>query len=565
MKFFLLLFLALVSSSAIAQPEYRISSEELMPGIYDDPVSPPGDPEYISTVVDKFTYRKGGVIYHHLNRIFNVPNAGWLTQFNYAPVPIPFGIAGTNSDSFLFQGTTNIDGIDGVIVFDTVYFNNGAGNLMDITNYNKGFFEPDELFYGQPSGGITVAAMLHFNNGITTTNRARTVNGAIVFSNNALYTGGLTDEQHVDGFVSEVNYDFDGNPQPTGHGGDFTFPVGNSSSVYQLRRQGDFTDNEHTLTVGWIDGNPNTTNDPTGTGGIHPTTPGFLGTGINSVTTIGFWDWHFQDITDPTFNALSMPDPQIITVSIPSFEYLSGSGLNASDLKLVGWDLQTSKWINLSGASGASSLAKGSTLVGTIPANVRISALAVGSTSAILPVTFVSFTVKADGCKSLLQWQTGSEQNNNYFLVERSSNGNDFTSIARVSGAGNSSSLLTYNYKDESPLTGANYYRITQVDFDGTKKSTEIKVIRIQCDGNAVALRAYPNPAKDQVNVQTGKALIQVNLLSSNGQTVLKYIPSRNQGGTFSMNIQHLQNGIYFLQMINKDGTTEVIKLLKQQ
>jgi hypothetical protein len=66
------------------------------------------------------------------------------------------------------------------------------------------------------------------------------------------------------------------------------------------------------------------------------------------------------------------------------------------------------------------------------------------------------------------------------------------------------------------------------------------------------------------VNIQSGKAVAQVNVVASNGQTVMKYVPSQNQGGTFSLNIQRVQKGIYLLQVVNKDGTIDVIKLLKQ-
>ncbi|HRP56893.1 T9SS type A sorting domain-containing protein [Agriterribacter sp.] len=565
MKSTLLLILSTLITT-VAAAQYEIPSGNLDPGITHS--DEPDD----GTLVLGITNRLGGVRYNHTNRLFTVNNnTGWLTQFNYRAFPEPFGMTSTNTDYFLYQGTNEIAGDGGIIVFDTVHFNIGAGNTMHITNYHEGtFLSP----YGEVSGGIMIGRALYFNNGITTTNRINPVQGAIVFINNAFYDGGLTDAQHVDGFVSETNYP-DGDNLPLGHGGDFTFPVGNGSNIYQVRRQGTFTDPDHILTVGWVDGDPNNTADPTPSSGFdyNPTALNYRPPGIAGIAKEGFWDWHYQEAipSEPAeYNGVAMIEDQTITVSIPDLS--NYPGLQAGDLRLLGFDprLTEFKWIDLSTGSGlpapyANGISKGSTLQGIIPAGQVISALAIGSTNnIILPVTFTSFTVKADGCKALLEWQTGMEQNNSHFVVERSSNGNEFTAIGRVGAVGNSNSLNTYRFTDEAPAGGVNYYRIRQVDFDGKHSSTDIKAVRIQCNGNAVALKAYPNPAASQVNIRSGKAVAQVNIVASNGQTVMKYIPSQNQGGTFSLNIQRIQKGIYLLQVVNKDGTIDVIKLLKQ-
>lgn len=562
MKSFLLLFGALIVGNVVSAQPYNISSGTWNGTPFSDP------PGYTITVVPGVTKRINGVRYEHNNHTFRVINK-FITQANDPLFPDPAGQAGQNVDYFLYQGANEINGEMGAITFDTVYFNIGSGNIMNIINYNPGFVfdvpDPEDAFETpgyHPPGSMTISARLYFNNGITNTNRTQPVRGAIVFANSANYVGGLTDAQHVNGFVSEYNY-LSLPLQPVGHGGDFTFPVGNASSVYQLRRQGTFAEEAVTLTVGWVDGDPDVIADPTNSLGVNPTTPAYLGAGINSVTKVGFWDWHIQPIDEESFNAQSLSNPQTITVSIP--DYTGLPGLSAADLRLVGFNRATSKWEDLSGAPNATGLTKGSTLTGVIPAGVTITALAVGSTSTILPVDFISFTAKGDGCKVNLQWQTGMEQNNSHFIVERSNNGIQFNTIARVEAVGNSNTVQTYKFTDEAPVTGStNYYRITQVDFDGKRTSSNVRSVRIQCDGSAVALRAYPNPVTSQVNVQTGKAVTQINLLNTNGQSVLKYAPSRNTGGTFSINMHAVQSGIYLLQLINKDGTTDVIKLVKQ-
>lgn len=525
---------------------------------------------YVTTTVGGRIMRTGGVIYRHTNKGFYVikdltRSSGWMTQFNTDLSLQLSGIPSNNVDSFLYQGNSTIDG-NGIITFDTVYFNIGAGNKMDIINFREppDFDHTVESYWGYPPGGITVARRLYFNNGLTATNRDYPVYGAIVFVNDADYINtpgiGLSDAQHVDGFVTEVNYE--AHTGAPGHAGSFIFPTGNSTEVYPLQRSGMFTDYYKTLTIGWVDGDPNTVPDPTNAGNTpNPTDASHLEGIVQSVIGVGFWDWQYQNMFDLSGNALPMDDDQTITVSIPNLTALGGT-LSAADLRLVGWNANTGKWENL-GAGGASGLTKGSTLTGVIPANTTITALAIGSVTMVLPVSFKDFTVKTANCKALLEWKTQMEFNNSHFNVERSQDGRHFTTIARVNGAGNSNITRTYNYTDEAPFSGKSYYRITQVDFDGKNSSTPIRSIEMNCDG--ALLKVYPNPATNQITIKAGKAVTQVNILSSSGQTVMKYRPSLSQtGGIFTMNIQSIQSGIYIVQIVNKDGTTELIKLLKK-
>ncbi|HRN58128.1 MAG TPA: hypothetical protein PLL71_16835, partial [Agriterribacter sp.] len=178
---------------------------------------------YDETFLQGDVTRTGQVRYNHYSPIFNVSNKGWLTLFNDFN---PYGQSGNNTDYFLFQGENFIRGVDGIVSFDTLRLNIGAANTMHIESSNGGYLITNPTSYqGQPPGGISISRALIFNNGITTTLRNMPVNGAIVFVNSAYYEGGLTDAQHVDGFVTETNYG--GSDQLPGHNGDFTFPVGN--------------------------------------------------------------------------------------------------------------------------------------------------------------------------------------------------------------------------------------------------------------------------------------------------------------------------------------------------
>ena len=120
-----------------------------------------------------------------------------------------------------------------------------------------------------------------------------------------------------------------------------------------------------------------------------------------------------------------------------------------------------------------------------------------------LPVELLSLHATCNGKRALISWTTASEHNNDYFVVERSDDAVNFVEVGRVAGAGNSIEMLSYNYADYSIRTGDNYYRLTQVDYDGTRTTSEI--IEVHCSGNVPLgdpdVYVYPNPFGDELTV----------------------------------------------------------------
>ncbi len=88
------------------------------------------------------------------------------------------------------------------------------------------------------------------------------------------------------------------------------------------------------------------------------------------------------------------------------------------------------------------------------------------SASGILPVKLIAFNAVLDNKKVNCTWETASEINNDYFTIERSSDGNHFESIGTVKGKGNSSTNTRYSFTDNNPFDGISYYRLKQTDFD---------------------------------------------------------------------------------------------------
>jgi len=177
----------------------------------------------------------------------------------------------------------------------------------------------------------------------------------------------------------------------------------------------------------------------------------------------------------------------------------------------------------------------------------------------VLPINLINFSGSKKGGSNLLQWSTASEQNSSYFEVQRSENSIDFTTIAKVNAAGNSSNTRNYQYNDDQISSSASiyYYRLKMVDIDGSGKYSSVIFIK----NSAGALTTvYPNPARDQITINVAnKSLINTEVLLSglNGKVLQKIF--LNQTST-QVNIGNYAKGMYILKFA--DGSS--IKIVKE-
>ena len=128
-----------------------------------------------------------------------------------------------------------------------------------------------------------------------------------------------------------------------------------------------------------------------------------------------------------------------------------------------------------------------------------------GSTdrSTLLPIELLSFDAECNGNSVELAWATASEKNNDYFSLERSDDAINFVEIARIAGAGNSIERLDYSYTDFGVHGGDNYYRLVQVDYDGTRTASEIIVANCSdMPTEEPEVVAYPNPFDSDLTVE---------------------------------------------------------------
>ena len=170
-----------------------------------------------------------------------------------------------------------------------------------------------------------------------------------------------------------------------------------------------------------------------------------------------------------------------------------------------------------------------------------------------LPVTGMTFNAGKKSTNSIqLNWQTVSEYNCKGFDLERSTDGNHFTSIAFVNSLSSNNSGATYSFTDANPIAGKNYYRLKQIDLDGKFTYSVIRFVDMS-KTNSIAI--YPNPVATTLNINTthsfSKAIFQV--FDVSGKEVKRTTLDGN--GTISISTEGLASGSYFGKIT--EGTTE--------
>jgi hypothetical protein len=182
------------------------------------------------------------------------------------------------------------------------------------------------------------------------------------------------------------------------------------------------------------------------------------------------------------------------------------------------------------------------------------------SKNAILPIELVSFVPTCVNNKVLIRWVTASEVNNSHFNLERSDNGVDFSTIARIEGSGNSNSYTEYSYLDHSGFNQLSYYRLTQVDYDGAYKTYEPAAIHCNSVNDDIVVQ--PNPFKENIVVKgLTEGFTSFEISNTMGQIVYKdsYIVSSSQ----TVDLSALTPGLYSLKITDINGSTRLFKIVK--
>ena len=167
-----------------------------------------------------------------------------------------------------------------------------------------------------------------------------------------------------------------------------------------------------------------------------------------------------------------------------------------------------------------------------------------------LPVELADFYGKTNNSNVNLNWTTLSEINNLGFEIEKSTDGNNFETIGFVEGNGNSIENIDYSFIDENPQNGSNYYRLKQIDFDGTFEYSNIISVVFE---NEIKTSFYPNPTNNQLIINTAlQGEVIIRLISMNGQIIYESIETIDN--QLNIDVSDLNGGMYYLQVINKNS-----------
>lgn len=176
------------------------------------------------------------------------------------------------------------------------------------------------------------------------------------------------------------------------------------------------------------------------------------------------------------------------------------------------------------------------------------------TTNAALPVELTTFNAKIISRGVELNWKTATEKNNAGFEIQKSTDKNNWNKIGFVAGAGNSNSPRSYSYLDKAVQTGVAYYRLKQIDNDGTSEYSAITEASVENPGKFSLGQNYPNPFNPatQVSYSLAKASnVKITMYNALGQEVRVLENSAKEAGyyTLSINASDLGSGVYYYKL----------------
>lgn len=154
-------------------------------------------------------------------------------------------------------------------------------------------------------------------------------------------------------------------------------------------------------------------------------------------------------------------------------------------------------------------------------------------------VELTDFQAKTQHKTVLLTWETATESNNAGFEIQRSKDGTTWERIAWQEGQGTSTTLHRYNHTDKNPLFGRSYYRLKQIDFDGTSEYSDIVTVNYR----STTVGIYPNPVKETLYINAGN-IQQLSIYDQAGRLINSQNTSEN-----IIDVSALSSGLYILKM----------------
>ena len=183
--------------------------------------------------------------------------------------------------------------------------------------------------------------------------------------------------------------------------------------------------------------------------------------------------------------------------------------------------------------------------------------------AASLPIELASFKAEATDKTVELEWLVLSEIDNDFMAIERSADGKHFTELGAIKGRGDSEEAYQYQFTDQAPMIGQSYYRIRQVDFDGTINYSELKAVVWK--NKDLNIRVYPTYTAGQITVEMLQAIApdaELQIFTATGQ-IVNDLNLSTENSSQNIDLSDLSPGMYFLKF-QLDNRLQTIKIFKQ-
>lgn len=176
-----------------------------------------------------------------------------------------------------------------------------------------------------------------------------------------------------------------------------------------------------------------------------------------------------------------------------------------------------------------------------------------------LAAELLSYNVQSDGEYNLISWYTYSEENGDFYKLERSSNGINWDLLSKIEITSRAQDISNYLYIDEEPLSGISYYKLTLINIDGIEVFSAILGIE---SANREQVTVFPNPTNDNITVRFNDQIMNAKISIVDGSGQVKEILERDEflEETF---ILPYPCGLYFIY-ITSDSFEKVIKVIKR-
>lgn len=192
-----------------------------------------------------------------------------------------------------------------------------------------------------------------------------------------------------------------------------------------------------------------------------------------------------------------------------------------------------------------------------------------GTFVGVVPVELTSFAAAAVGNSVKLNWSTATEINNSGFEIERRTSSSDFSNIGFVGGFGSTTEAKAYSFEDNKLSTGKYYYRLKQIDFDGSFEYSDEVEVDVLAPAEFALMQNFPNPFNPSTLIKYSLPLssfVNISIYNALGEKVAELVNESKEAGEYevSFNASDLSSGLYFYKIeAGKNSAVKKMMLMK--